>query len=138
MQLCRRKWRKLGNHIFCSSVHSFGKMSMLLSKPWGGAYLYTKKSEIYLSWKIRVSLSNPKSTSSSLLEKHWSKHQFEAIFWELLILEEHDLEDYVKGEVVYLEGDEDKVKHKENLVKAKRTIIQFRGRQPEGSKIQRG
>ena len=41
----------------------------------------------------------------------------------LLILEENDLEDYVKGEVAELEGDEDKSKHKKNLVKSKRIII---------------
>ena len=40
----------------------------------------------------------------------------------LLILEEQHLEDYVKGEVAELEGDEDKSQHKKNLVKAKRII----------------
>ena len=40
----------------------------------------------------------------------------------LLILEEHDLENYVKEEVADPEGDEDKAKHKNNLVKAKRII----------------
>ena len=41
----------------------------------------------------------------------------------LLILEEHDLESYAKGEVAELEGDEDTTKHK-NLVKAKRIIVE--------------
>ena len=41
----------------------------------------------------------------------------------MLILEEHDLEDYVKREVVEAEGDEDKAKHKKNLVKSKRIIV---------------
>ena len=36
----------------------------------------------------------------------------------LLILEEHDLEDYVKEEVVDPKGDEDEAKHKKNMVKA--------------------
>ena len=40
----------------------------------------------------------------------------------LLILEEHDLEDYVREEVVDPKGDEDKAKHKKNLVKDKRII----------------
>ena len=40
----------------------------------------------------------------------------------LLILEEHDLEKCVKGKVVYLEGYEDKYKHKKNMVKSKRII----------------
>ena len=40
----------------------------------------------------------------------------------LLILEEHDLENYVKGQVAEPKGDEDKAKHKKNLVKAKRII----------------
>ena len=41
----------------------------------------------------------------------------------LLILEEHDLENYVKGEVTELEGDEDKEKQKNKLVKSKRVIF---------------
>ena len=40
----------------------------------------------------------------------------------LLMLEEHDQEEYVKGEVANPEGDEDKAKHKKNLVKSKRII----------------
>ena len=40
----------------------------------------------------------------------------------LLILEEHDLENYVKWEVVDPEGDKDKAKQKKNMVKAKRII----------------
>ena len=39
-----------------------------------------------------------------------------------LILEEHDLGDYVKGGTVDPEEDEDKAKNKKNLVKSK-TII---------------
>ena len=41
----------------------------------------------------------------------------------LLILEEHDLENYVKGEVTELKGDEDKAKHKKNMVKDKNIIV---------------
>ena len=41
----------------------------------------------------------------------------------LLILKEHEvLDNYVKEEVAEPEGDEDKVKHKNNMVKAKRII----------------
>ena len=40
----------------------------------------------------------------------------------LLILEEHDLENYVKEEVAEREGDEDKARHKKNMVKDKRII----------------
>ena len=43
----------------------------------------------------------------------------------LLILEEHDLENYVQGEVAEQEGDEDKAKHKKNMVKAKNIIVDF-------------
>ena len=39
-----------------------------------------------------------------------------------LILEENDLDQYISGEVPETEGDEDKVTHKKNLVKAKRII----------------
>ena len=42
----------------------------------------------------------------------------------LLILEEHDLENYVKEEVAKLEGDQDKVKQKTNMVKSKRIIVE--------------
>ena len=40
----------------------------------------------------------------------------------LLILEEHELENYIKEEVVEPEGDEDKAKQKKNLFKAKMII----------------
>ena len=38
----------------------------------------------------------------------------------LLILEEHELENYIKEEVVEPEGDEDKDRHKNYMVKSKR------------------
>ena len=41
----------------------------------------------------------------------------------LLILEEHDLENYVKGEVEEPEGDEGKAKLKKILVKSKSIIV---------------
>ena len=41
----------------------------------------------------------------------------------LLILEEHDLENYVKEEVAEPKGDEDKARHKKNMVKAKRIVV---------------
>ena len=40
----------------------------------------------------------------------------------ILILEEHDVEGYIKDEVKELEGDEEKYKHKKDMVKDKRTI----------------
>ena len=40
----------------------------------------------------------------------------------LLILEENDLVKYVEEEVVELEGDDANVKHKKNMVRAKRII----------------
>ena len=42
----------------------------------------------------------------------------------LLILEEHELENYIKEEVVEPEGDEDKVRHKKSMIKAKRIIAE--------------
>ena len=145
---------KIGHHIFYNYVH-IAQLSM--------------RKCIYLSihiyklpkWKIRVSLSKPRSTRSSFLERNWSKHPVEALslvssilsisIWDshfikitnntniedkvegvenfqawnyrvLLVLEEHDLEEYVKGEVVEAKGDEDKATHKKNLVKSKRII----------------
>ena len=92
---CRRNWRKLGHQIFCSSYHRFEKMSMLLSSHWGGTSFYPIIYEIYLSWKIRVSLSNPRSTRRNILENISSKHKIEAI-------------SLVKWEVADPKGDEDK------------------------------
>ena len=43
----------------------------------------------------------------------------------MLILEEHDLEGYIKDEVREPKGDEAKAKHKKDLIKAKRIIIDF-------------
>ena len=42
----------------------------------------------------------------------------------LLILEEHELENYIKEEVVEPEGYEDKYRHKKNMFKAKRIIVE--------------
>jgi hypothetical protein len=39
-----------------------------------------------------------------------------------LLLEEHDLDKFTKEEVLELEGDEAKAKHKKDMVKAKRII----------------
>ena len=41
----------------------------------------------------------------------------------LLILEEHELENNVKEEVVDPEGDEDKTRNGKNMVKSKRNIV---------------
>ena len=70
-------------------------MSILLRSPWGGAYLYPVRYEIYLNLKIRVSLSNPKSTRSIIPEKLSSKLEIEAI-------------SLVKEEAADPEGDDDK------------------------------
>ena len=70
-------------------------MSMLLRSPWGGTYFYPIRSERYLSWKIRVSLSNPRSTRSNIPEKLSSKHEIEAI-------------SLVKEEAPNPEGDDEK------------------------------
>ena len=42
----------------------------------------------------------------------------------MLILEKHDLEVYVKDEVPEPEGDEAKAKHKKDIVKDKRIIVE--------------
>ena len=45
--------------------------------------------------------------------------------WEYIvipILEEHDLEGYIKDEAKEPEGEEAKVKHKKDMIKFKRTI----------------
>ena len=42
----------------------------------------------------------------------------------LLILEEHDLENYIKEEVAEPEGDEEKVRHKKSMIKANRIIAE--------------
>ena len=48
----RRNWRNLGHPIFYSYDHSFGKMSMFLISPWGGAYFYPIRSKIFQVFKI--------------------------------------------------------------------------------------
>ena len=63
-------------------------------------------------------------TNSTNIE---DKFEGNEIFWAwkyrvILILEEHDLENYAKEEVADPEGDEIKAHHKKNLVKAKRII----------------
>ena len=42
----------------------------------------------------------------------------------LLILEEHNLENYVKEEATELEGDKDKARHEKNMVKAKSIFVE--------------
>ena len=133
---------------------------MLLTLSWGGASFCPIKSESYLSWKIRVSLSNPRSTKNSFPKELSSKHKVEALslvnsilsisiwgshflsWWQTIpslrtslkesrtskhgiiecfsYLKKNDMENYVKEEVADPEGDEDKAKHKKDLVKAKR------------------
>ena len=41
----------------------------------------------------------------------------------MLILEEHDLEGYIKEEVKEPKGDEEKGNHKKDIIKAKRIIV---------------
>ena len=41
----------------------------------------------------------------------------------MLILEDNDLEGFIKGEVAKLEGDEAKAKHKKDMIKSKRIIV---------------
>ena len=41
----------------------------------------------------------------------------------MLILEDHDLEGYIKEEVKEPKGDEEKSKHKKDMIKAKRIIV---------------
>ena len=43
----------------------------------------------------------------------------------MLILEENDLEGYIKEEVKEPEGDETKTKHKKDTIKAKRIIVGY-------------
>ena len=40
----------------------------------------------------------------------------------MLILEEHDLDGFIKEEVKKLEGEETKAKHKKDMIKVKRII----------------
>ena len=41
----------------------------------------------------------------------------------MLMLEEHDLEGYIKDEVKEPEGDESKAKHKKDMIKTKRIMV---------------
>ena len=137
---------KLGHKIFCSSVHSFGKMSILLSSPWGGTSFYPIRFESYLSWKIRVSLSNPRSTKNSFPQKLSSiklKQSHLLVLSSLfpfgvlifsIMTNSTKLEDKLEGagsresllileeEAANPEWDKDKAKNKKDLVKAKRII----------------
>ena len=65
---------------------------MFLNSPWGGTYFYLIRPKRYLSLKIRVSQSNPRSTGSNILENLSSKHEIEAI--SLVKEEAADLEGY--------------------------------------------
>ena len=42
----------------------------------------------------------------------------------MIILEENDLEGFIKEDVVEPEGDEAKSKHKKNMINAKRIIVE--------------
>ena len=43
----------------------------------------------------------------------------------MLILEENDLEGFIEEDILELEGDEAKAKHKKSMVKVKRMIADF-------------
>ena len=61
--------------------------------------------------------------STKLDEKLEGADNFKA--WKyrvMLILEENDLEGFIEEDILELEGDKAKAKHKKNLVKAKRII----------------
>ena len=64
------------------------------------------------------------TNSTKLNEKLEGAKNFKA--WKyrvILILEEHDVEGYIKEEVKELEGDEAKAKHKKDMIKSKRIIV---------------
>ena len=71
--------KKLEHQISCIFVHRFRKRSMFLIFPWGGTSFYPNRFACHQSWKIRVSLSNPRSMKSNFPEKLCSKHPIEAI-----------------------------------------------------------
>ena len=55
---------KLGLPVSGASLHCFQKRSTLDNSPWRDIYFYPIRSEIFQALKIRVSLTNPRSTSS--------------------------------------------------------------------------
>ena len=59
-------------------------------------------------------------TNNTKLEGEKNFHAWK--YKVILIIEEHDLENFVKGEVAKPEGDEDKSKHNKNSFKAKMII----------------
>ena len=64
------------------------------------------------------------TNNTKLYEKFKGADNFKA--WKyrfMLILEEPDLEGYIKEEVKELEGDEEKTKHKKDMIKGKRIIV---------------
>ena len=62
-------------------------------------------------------------SNTKLDEKLEGAENFRAWKYRMfLILEEKDLEKYVKEEVVEPEGEEDKERHKKNMIRAKRII----------------
>ena len=64
------------------------------------------------------------TNSTNLDEKLKGTKNFRA--WKyrvMLILEEYDLEGYIKEEIQEPEGDKEKAKHKKDMVKAKRNIV---------------
>ena len=55
---------KLGLLVPGASLHYFQKRSTLNNSPWRGPYFYPIRYEIFQVLKIRVSLTNPRSTRS--------------------------------------------------------------------------
>ena len=57
-------------------------------------------------------------------EKVEGAYKFRAWKYRIsLVLEENELDSYISGEFLVLEGDDTKALHKKNLVKAKRIIV---------------
>ena len=64
------------------------------------------------------------TNNTKLEDKLEGVENFQACKYRVfLTLKEHDLEKYVKGEVVELEEDEYKANHNKNLVKSMRIIV---------------
>ena len=87
---------------------------MLLSSPSGGTYFYPIRYERFQVFKIRVSVTNPRSSRSRTRTNTSNRIS--------LVLEENELDTYISGEVLVPKGDEDKALHQKNLVKAKKLI----------------
>ena len=82
-------------------------MNMLLSSPSRGTYFYTIRSKISQVLKIRVSLTNSRSSKSGTRTNTSNRIS--------LVFEENELDTYISGEFPVPEGDEAKALHKNKL-----------------------